>query len=429
MPWGPSSANGTLSTAGTCITWPGRSKICSSADGLIELTNNAGTGFTRLNLGGTTTSFPAITRSGAAIHFTLGDGTSYAAHNSANHTITGTADRVQQSILGYATQTSELLKVMTSDSVDVFSVRNATSVNSVVFTGAGLNDGTSGGTYTGTAPATYDVEIDATGTPDTFKWRKNAGSYTAGVAITGAAQTLSDGVTITFAATTGHTLADVWTLDAYPVSTYSARPIAINGTADRAQLTVQGHSTQTNKIFLVEKSDGTDLFSIANDGDVIIHDQSGSGYHITLKTSGVTQYLEVRNEADSAYRPFKANEMHLSDGTDVAAFFCDTASTMGLYNAAGGSAHFNVGSSAKIGWSSSAIPSGTLDSAFVRVAAGIVGLTDGSTGGSTLELTEQTAPTGSANKARIYAEDDGGGKTRLMVIFGSGAAQQIAIEP
>jgi hypothetical protein len=45
-------------------------------------------------------------------------------------------------------------------------------------------------------------------------------------------------------------------------------------------------------------------------------------------------------------------------------------------------------------------------------------------------MTEMTAPSApAANKARIYAEDNGSGKTRLMVLFPTGAAQQIAIEP
>ena len=64
-----------------------------------------------------------------------------------------------------------------------------------------------------------------------------------------------------------------------------------------------------------------------------------------------------------------------------------------------------------------------------RTAAGVIGVLDSSTGGASVEFTEQTAPTGAANKARIYTEDNGAGKTRLMVIFGSGAAQQLAIEP
>jgi len=40
-----------------------------------------------------------------------------------------------------------------------------------------------------------------------------------------------------------------------------------------------------------------------------------------------------------------------------------------------------------------------------------------------------SAPSGVSNEAIIFSEDNGSGKTRLMVQFGSGAAQQIAIEP
>lgn len=40
-----------------------------------------------------------------------------------------------------------------------------------------------------------------------------------------------------------------------------------------------------------------------------------------------------------------------------------------------------------------------------------------------------TAPTGASNAVKIYAEDNGAGKTRLMAIFPTGAAQQIVIEP
>lgn len=78
------------------------------------------------------------------------------------------------------------------------------------FVGDGLNDVTLGTGFSGGSSAYFEVEIDAEGTPDTFKWRKDGGGWTTGVSITGAAQTLSDGQTITFAATTGHTLADKW---------------------------------------------------------------------------------------------------------------------------------------------------------------------------------------------------------------------------
>lgn len=47
-----------------------------------------------------------------------------------------------------------------------------------------------------------------------------------------------------------------------------------------------------------------------------------------------------------------------------------------------------------------------------------------------LEMLEMSAPAApAANQARLYIEDNGSGKTRLMVKFNTGAAQQIAIQP
>lgn len=52
------------------------------------------------------------------------------------------------------------------------------------------------------------------------------------------------------------------------------------------------------------------------------------------------------------------------------------------------------------------------------------------TGPAYIQFTEQTAPAAPAtNNVRIYAEDNGSGKTRLMARFATGAAVQIAIEP
>ena len=84
-------------------------------------------------------------------------------------------------------------------------------------------------------------------------------------------------------------------------------------------------------------------------------------------------------------------------------------------------------------FSSVAPPDGdsAVDASFVRSDAGTVRVADGSnTGGASLEFLEQTAPAaGGATSARIFAQDNGSGKTQLMVQFGTGAAQQIAIEP
>ena len=92
----------------------------------------------------------------------------------------------------------------------------AVSLSAVTFTGAGLNDLTTSGT-----PAfQYDlhtcVKIDATGIPDTFEWGTSDATCSngaTGVAITGGAQLLAAGISVTFAHTTGHTLGNSWAYD------------------------------------------------------------------------------------------------------------------------------------------------------------------------------------------------------------------------
>lgn len=118
-------------------------------------------------------------------------------------------------------------------SADVFSP--TTSTGTIIFHGSGLNDLTKTGTFTGYT-ASFVVKIDGTGTPDTFEWSTNGGStWTAThVAITGAAQLLTSGVSVTFAATTAHTLNASWTFSAFArhISvTMPPVPITVNANA------------------------------------------------------------------------------------------------------------------------------------------------------------------------------------------------------
>ena len=77
-----------------------------------------------------------------------------------------------------------------------------------------LDDLTAGGTFNGTVAddIDYKVEIDANDTPDTFKWSDDGGSTwdAEDVNITGSAQTLNNGITVTFDANDGHTTGDYW---------------------------------------------------------------------------------------------------------------------------------------------------------------------------------------------------------------------------
>lgn len=89
-------------------------------------------------------------------------------------------------------------------------------LGALTFSGAGLDDMKHGSNSRFTNVDTdinYKVEIDGTGTPDTFKWSDDGGSTwdATTVAITGADQDLNNGVTIRFGATTGHTATNAWT--------------------------------------------------------------------------------------------------------------------------------------------------------------------------------------------------------------------------
>lgn len=89
-------------------------------------------------------------------------------------------------------------------------------VGSVTFSGGGgLNDCTSGGTYTGTTNLSVKVQIDGTGATDTFKYSLDGGTTWAstGILLTSTSY-LSYGIQLTWGATTGHTLADYWTFTA-----------------------------------------------------------------------------------------------------------------------------------------------------------------------------------------------------------------------
>jgi len=92
----------------------------------------------------------------------------------------------------------------------------------------------------------------------------------------------------------------------------------------------------------------------------------------------------------------------------------------------------DIGSAGVLGWGSAAIPGGTPDTRLTRAAASVLQLSASSAGsGASLELFESaSAPAApAANGVRIFAKDDGGGKTQLCARFATGAEQCFATEP
>lgn len=110
-----------------------------------------------------------------------------------------------------------LLDILTNGNTYLYQYTGVVGAATMV-AGGGLNDATSGGTYTRQAVITYLITIDSVGVTDTFIWSASDGSSGGSTAMTGLAQNLSNGVTVTFAATTGHTLADQWQI----IATFSS---------------------------------------------------------------------------------------------------------------------------------------------------------------------------------------------------------------
>ncbi len=90
--------------------------------------------------------------------------------------------------------------------------------------GGTLNDCTAGGTYTGDAKKNCWVKISVAAATDKFQYSIDRGvTWSSETDITGSAQALEDGVTVTFGATTGHAVDDEWRFGAWPDPTVAEK--------------------------------------------------------------------------------------------------------------------------------------------------------------------------------------------------------------
>ena len=149
---------------------------------------------------------------------------------------------------------------------------------------------------------------------------------------------------------------------------------------------------------------------------------NSTGKATFVPTVNSTNSFEITNLAGQVIASVDSTSRRFNMGPPGAAGFSVSGAT-------GGATIYNTGF---LGWTSSGSSDGaTVDARLYRDAAGVIGVRGTSTTvGAALSFIEQTAPASpAANIVRIYAEDNGSGKTRLMALFATGAAQQIAIEP
>lgn len=119
----------------------------------------------------------------------------------------------------------------------------------------------------------YVIEIDGAESPNTFKWSDDGGDTwdAEGVAITGEAQTLNNGITITFSATSGGVSGDKWTFSVHKGGPDEKCALIKSNNRDRC-IAGCGNATETARKWFCALEDFEDWSSVDNAG---YHDVGG----------------------------------------------------------------------------------------------------------------------------------------------------------
>lgn len=199
----------------------------------------------------------------------------------------------------------------------VKSVQQA-SLGAAVHSGTGTDDVTFSGNYNGTITDDYVVEIDAAGTPGTFKWSRNGGTSFAatGIVPTGSPQLLENGIYVTVPASTARVLGDTWTsavtafaveLEGLTANSNAYSPNAIVGTtlpfrdvpsAFFAKLTAPAGPLESpaSRIWLDDTS------GLSAGATILIQQTSGLGLSEEATISTVTtEYIDVTADLSNNY--------------------------------------------------------------------------------------------------------------------------------
>ncbi len=213
---------------------------------------------------------------------------------------------------------------------------------------------------------------------------------------------------------------------------------AFNGAASAPALALTGSpftggtATTTKPLFVIEPT-GTTSTGWATAG-TMFGVNAASGFGGSLISAQVASAERFRVQANGVIQLNGDTAGTLSRRTDVGMIMMHSVGSGNVGVVGIGGPGFLQGISMAVGsalqWTNDS-PASSVDVALRRQAAGILDLSaTGSTTGAALQFSEQTAPAApAANSVRIYAVDNGAGKTQLMALFASGAAQQIAIQP
>lgn len=241
-------------------------------------------------------------------------------------------------------------------------------------------DNSSGGT-----PRTIPDCDDSAG--QHLNYDNSTNSFSCGTSTSGSGGWSDGGATITLTTST----------DNVGIGGAALGKLSVDGDTDENQLVIQGHSTQTSSIVVIEKSDGTDLVTIGNDGTVAFLGSGTPGATLgdgTTASYAMTSSLSGANDPtltfiDSGWKwgavsedlsgVFTSNTLTYSSSTGVTSI---AFTSIGLTT--GAASNFSGGTT---------------------TLGAVAGAIDGG-GATSLEIPNGTAPTVDAEGEIAYETDD-----------------------
>ncbi len=169
----------------------------------------------------------------------------------------------------------------------------------------------------------------------------------------------------------------------------------VDGSQDEVQLHVQGHATQTNPLLLIEKSDGTDRFTLSEDGSFKIY------------FGGVNDWVGMNSSGTLQGR----------DNNGIQWMFVSASTVNSIRQVSDGYFGFN---------STTDLSGGAIDTGLSRAAAGWVKPDAGGSGAGGFELPQvASGGTPGSNAARVYSKDVAG-TAEVHVLDEAGTETQIS---
>lgn len=272
-------------------------------------------------------------------------------------------------------------------------------------------------TTPGTGIATaLGINVGSAGAPILFNGAGGTPSSMVGTNITGTAAGLTAGAVTTNANLTG------------PITSVGNATSIASQTGTGTKFVMDTSPTLVTPAIGV--ATGTSL-SLSGSGNFqLTAASSGNGGIVVSKTSNKSAYLGAGTNG-AGFEFDSAGFFVISPNPSASVLSGAFSGTPAVYVGGNGN-DIRFRSGAAVGFTSTADASGTVDTASSRVIAGFVGFGTGAAGNGAggIFLSERTAPAAPASDGvYIYAQDNGGGKTQLMALFSSGAAQQVAIQP